>query len=186
MQFDFVSFTTATTGTGTVTVGSATSSFRTPLQASIPDGTTVEYAIKDGTARESGTGVIGGGSTTLTRVLSQSTTGSLLNLGGTATVFITPIASQYNGLTKPSGVATITVPNGIGRFEHIETVAAVGVTALSLISLSLNPCIDTDENCPEMLNASSITAAAGAGLITVTAAFSELTSGPIKFNWSVV
>lgn len=96
MQFDFVSFTTSTTGTGTVTIGSATSSFRTPLDAGIPDGTKVEYAIKDGTDRESGTGVIGGTSTTLSRVLSQSTTGSLLNLSGSATVFITPIAAQYN------------------------------------------------------------------------------------------
>ena len=96
MQFDFVSFTTATTGTGTVTVGSATSGFRTLLDAGVPDGTLIHYTIKDGTDKESGSGIVGGSSTTITRVLSQSTTGSLLNLSGTATMFITPIAAQYN------------------------------------------------------------------------------------------
>ncbi len=92
MLFDLVSFSTATTGTGTVTAGSATSGFRTMAAASIPDGTTVEYAIEDGSDRETGTGVTGSSATTLTRTLASSTTGSLLNLSGSATVFLTPIA----------------------------------------------------------------------------------------------
>lgn len=92
MLFDLVSFSTATTGTGTITVGSATTGFRTLAGASIADGTTVEYAIEDGTDRETGTGVVGGTSTTMTRVLSASSTGSLLNLSGIAKVFLTPIA----------------------------------------------------------------------------------------------
>lgn len=92
MLFDLVSFSTATTGTGTVTVGSATTGFRTLAGASIADGTTVEYAIEDGTDRETGTGVVGGTSTTMTRTLASSTTGSLLSLSGSAKVFLTPIA----------------------------------------------------------------------------------------------
>lgn len=100
MQYDRVSFATATTGTGTITAGTATSGFRTMASASIADGTTVTYAIEDGTAWETGTGVIGGTSTTLTRNLSASSTGSLLNLSGTAKVFLTPIAADYNNLTS--------------------------------------------------------------------------------------
>jgi hypothetical protein len=98
MQFDRVSFSTATTGTGTITTGAATTNFRTMLAAAIPDGTPVEYAIEDGTAWETGTGVTGGTSTTLTRTLSQSSTGSLINLSGTAKCFLTPIAERYNRL----------------------------------------------------------------------------------------
>ncbi len=103
MFFDRVSFSTATTGTGTITAGAATSGFRTIASASIPDGTTVDYAIEDGAAWETGTGVVGGTSTTLTRVRSASSTGALLNLSGTAKCFITPIATSVNGIPYASG-----------------------------------------------------------------------------------
>lgn len=100
MAYDRVSFTTATTGTGTITSGAATTNFRTMLAASIADGTEVEYTIEDGTAWETGTGVVGGTSTTLTRALSQSSTGSLLNLSGSAKCFLVPISKNYNNLTS--------------------------------------------------------------------------------------
>ena len=118
MLADRVSFSTATTGTGTVTAGTATSGFQTMLSAAavIPDGSTVSYAIEDGTAWETGTGVIGGTSTTLTRVLSASSTGSLLNLSGSAKVFLTPIAAGYNALGTPPGATTQIVFNDAGAF----------------------------------------------------------------------
>ena len=85
---DLVQQSTSTTGTGTVTLGSAVTGFRTVAASGIPDGSVVSYAILDGTNRETGTGVIGSSGTTLTRVLRASTTGSLLNLTGSATVGI--------------------------------------------------------------------------------------------------
>jgi hypothetical protein len=107
MQFDRVSFATATTGTGTITAGAATSGFRTMAGAAILDGSKVSYAIEDGTAWETGTGVTGASATTLTRILSQSSTGSLLNLSGTAKAFITPIALEYNNLASIGKVIAI-------------------------------------------------------------------------------
>ncbi len=118
--YDRVSFSTATAGTGTVTAGAATTNFRTMATAAsgaaIPDGTSVEYAIEDGTAWETGTGVVGSTATTLTRVLSQSSTGALINLSGSAKVFLTRIASQLlvvddyheyiDAATNPSTPAT--------------------------------------------------------------------------------
>lgn len=100
MLYDRVSFSTSTAGTGTVAAGAATSGFRTMASASIPDGATVLYCIEDGTAWETGSGVVGAAGTTLTRVLSQSSTGSLLNLSGSAKCFLTPIAKDYNVLTS--------------------------------------------------------------------------------------
>jgi hypothetical protein len=100
MLYDRVSFTTATTGFGTVTVGSATTGFRTLAGAAIPDGCVIDYAIEDGSDWETGQGVVGSTATTMTRVLSDSSTGSLLNLSGTAKVFITPIAEGVNNLTN--------------------------------------------------------------------------------------
>lgn len=122
MQFDRVSFSTATTGTGTITAGAATSGFRTLAGASIPDATTVQYAITDGTAWETGTGVTGGTATTLTRVLSQSSTGALLSLSGSATCFLTPIASQYNALS-PAGATTTIQYNNAGALGGMSGTA---------------------------------------------------------------
>ncbi len=114
MQYDRVSFSTATTGTGTVTAGSATSGFRTMATAAsgspIPDGTQVSYTIEDGAAWETGTGVTGGTATTLTRVLSQSSTGALLNLSGSAKVYLTAIASRYNTIVELESIADPAVP----------------------------------------------------------------------------
>jgi hypothetical protein len=92
-----------------VTLGAAVTGFRTVAGASIADGSVVSYAILDGTNRETGTGVIGATGTTLTRVLRASTTGSLLNLTGSATVGIVANAADFDapafypgGLTAPS------------------------------------------------------------------------------------
>lgn len=100
MLFDRVSFATSTTGTGTITAGSPTSGFRgmdtAASGAAIPNGTLVEYCIEDGTAWETGTGFVGATGTTLSRILSQSSTGSLLNLSGSAKCFLIPISERYN------------------------------------------------------------------------------------------
>jgi hypothetical protein len=98
MFYDRVFFATATTGTGTITVGPAESGFRTMAGASIPDDQPVEYAITDGTAWETGIGTTGASATTMTRVLSASSTGALLDLSGSAKVFLTPIAAGMNKL----------------------------------------------------------------------------------------
>ena len=105
---DLVQQNTSTTGTGTVTLGSAVTGFRTLAASGIPDGSTVSYAILDGTNRETGTGVTGSTGTTLTRPsgnLRASSTGSLLNLSGSAIVSIAPNASDM-----VPGKQTIFVP----------------------------------------------------------------------------
>jgi hypothetical protein len=90
------------------------------------------------------------------------------------------------GGSSLGGLVTIALPFSLGSFEHSETVAAVGVTTLSRIILGLAPCADTDENCPEMLDIISYAGTPGTGTITIDAAFSQPTSGPVKFNWSAL
>lgn len=95
--FNRARMTTATTGTGTITLGSAVSRFQTFANAGVTNGTVVHYTIEDGTAWEIGTGTFTAPST-LSRTLVQSSTGSLLNLSGTAEVFITAPATAIRNL----------------------------------------------------------------------------------------
>lgn len=95
-----------TTGTGTITIGSAVAGFLNPSQSGMVDGQTYSYAIEaDYTSigddlvpqsREIGTGTYASGASTLTRSVINSTNGNaLLNLAGDAQVIITPQASMF-------------------------------------------------------------------------------------------
>ena len=94
---DRVKVTTTTTGTGTITLGNAVSGFRNFADGGISDGDTVRYVIESaGNTYEIGTGTYTHSGTTLSRTLTSSSTGSLLNLSGTSTVFITLAAADLD------------------------------------------------------------------------------------------
>jgi hypothetical protein len=98
--YDLVGFSTTTTGTGTITAGSALTGLR-PLSTA-PDGTVISYSIKSASGDyETGTGTVGSSGVTLTRTLRASTTGSLLNLSGTSEVRCSANAGDF----PPSGGA---------------------------------------------------------------------------------
>lgn len=120
--FNRARMTTATTGTGTITLGSAVSKYQSFAAAGVANADSVHYTIEDGTAWEIGTGTYTSSGTTLSRTLVQSSTGSLLNLSGTAEVFITAPATAINNLDALN-VSTARTNLGLGTGDSPQFTA---------------------------------------------------------------
>ena len=96
---------TSTTGTGTIALGTAVDGYQSFTDAGVVNSDVVRYTIEDGDAWEIGSGTYSAG--TLTRVLDESSTGSLLNLSGDAVVYVTAAAEdilQEADLTAGTGI----------------------------------------------------------------------------------
>jgi len=122
--FNLARMTTATVGTGTITLGAAVSGFLTFAGAGVPTGTTVSYAIEDGANSEIGEGVYTTAGTTLTRSVTKSTNANApIALSGNAHVFLTPRAEDL--VVNPAGVAA----------EIASKVAKAGDTMTGFLTL---------------------------------------------------
>ena len=94
---------TATTGTGTITLGSAESGYQSFADAGVVDTDVVRYVIEDGTDWEIGTGTYSAGTLTRT-VLESSNADASLNLSGSAVVYVSATEADF----REEGVGTIT------------------------------------------------------------------------------
>jgi hypothetical protein len=146
--------TTATTGTGTVTLGSAVSGFLSFAGAGVTDGSVVTYAIEDGVNSEVGRGTYTTSGTTLSRptIYNSTNAGSAISLSGSAKVCVTPSAGDFQGASNyfialsanqtgsdvntaqswfPGGTETFTLPGTTSyHFEgQLSMLRSAGTTA---------------------------------------------------------
>ena len=119
---DRVKETTATSGTGTYTLGGAVTGFET-FTANLSDGDTTYYACTDNTDFEVGLGTFTASGTTLARttILASSNSGSAVNWGaGTRTVFC----------TLPAAKTVFLDGSNVANISNLKLASGATVTAI--------------------------------------------------------
>ena len=97
LLFNRAKMNTSTTGTGTITLGTAEDGFQTFADAGVSNADVVQYVIEDGSAWEIGEGTYTASGTLLARttILESSNADAAINLSGSALVFITATAESF-------------------------------------------------------------------------------------------
>ena len=115
---------TSTTGTGTITLGSASTGYQTFANAGITNGQTVRYAIEDGSNFEIGSGTYTASGTTLTRSVTESSNSdNAISLSGSAVVFVTATVAD---IFINDGASALTT-TGVGTFASLDISGDVDV-----------------------------------------------------------
>jgi hypothetical protein len=157
--YNLARMTTATTGTGTLALGSAVEGFLSFAAAGVADGETVTYAIQDGVNSEIGRGVYTAAGTTLTRsVLKSTNSDAAIALSGSAQVFITCAREDFPWAVDPSAKLASLGANGatnpVIQLDYAAASVATGIrvagaapgarAAISVISSGSNEGLSID------------------------------------------
>jgi len=97
--YNLARMTSATAGTGTLTLGTAVSGYLTFANAGVQNGDLVFYGIKDGANSEVGYGTYTSSGTTLSRnVIKSTNSNALISCSGSEEIYITALASDGGDL----------------------------------------------------------------------------------------
>ena len=135
--------TTATTGTGTLTLGSAVDGYQTFAAAGVANADVVRYVIEDDRDWEIGLGTYSAG--TLTRgSIESSNADNPINLTGNAVVFVSAAAADLQELVDFAD--NFVLPTADGSTGQVLTTNGAGTLSFSTISGYTDADVDTHLN----------------------------------------
>jgi len=144
--FNRAKMTTSTTGSGTVTLGSASVGYQTFADAGVSNGDVVQYVIEEGSDFEIGTGSYSSTGTSLTRSPTESSnSGNAISLTGDATVSITAVADDLNRLQNGGSTKVEATSSGAsitGNLSVTGTVDGVDIAARNAVLTSTTTTAD--------------------------------------------
>ena len=152
---------TSTTGTGTITLGSALSGYQSFAAAGGSNGDQVRYTIQDGVNWEVGLGTYTASGTTLSRTPSESSSsGSAINLSGNAEVFITAAAEDIlqpsNNLSDLSNASTSRTNLGVAIGSDVQAYSSVLQNTTASYTTALNTKLSGIETGADVTDAANV------------------------------
>jgi hypothetical protein len=186
---DLIWVNTATTGTGTVTLGAAVSGYLSFANGGISDGDKVTYTLHDGANSEIGRGTYTASGTTLSRdrVYHSTNGNAAINLSGSATITVEPAQTDYKlvtamgaGLRMINGTVVASVAANALTLA-VKTLAGTDASPLDpVIFVFRNPTAATGDYLIRRVEAAlSITIASGATLGHASARDQQIILGAI-------
>ncbi len=159
---------TTTTGTGTITLGSPVSGYQSFVDAGVTNGNSVRYTIEDGINWEIGAGTYTASGTTLSRgPIDSSSSGSAINLSGSARVFITAAAEDIlqpsNNLSDLDNASTSRTNLGVAIDSDVQAYSNVLQNTTASYTTALNTKLSGIETGADVTDATNV-AAAGAAM----------------------
>lgn len=167
--FNRAKMTTATTGSGTVTLGSAANGFQSFADAGVSDSDVIQYVIEEGSNFEIGTGTYSSSGTTLTRtpIESSESDNSAITLAGGAKVSITAIDDDYTRLQHDGTTKAEAVSSGLSVTGNITVTGTVDGRDLVTDGTKLDGIesgATADQTASEILTAVKTVDGSGSGL----------------------
>lgn len=144
--FNRARMTITSTGTGTLTVGSAVTGYQTFASAGVANGDVVSYAIEDGANWEIGTGTYTSSGTTLSRtVTASSNSNTAISVTTSAQVYVTALVADI--VNANSGSATGLTITGAKETKTAPSISSGTLTldcsSGNVFAVSLNANITT-------------------------------------------
>jgi hypothetical protein len=126
---------TSTTGTGTITLGSAETGYQSFADAGVTDGDVLSYVIEDGDNFEIGRGIYTASGTTLSRgPLETNNSGSAISLSGDAKVFVSGTVNEIYSYTT----TTINVDQTLDASVEYETGSGTTIDSAATLTIPVN------------------------------------------------